>query len=234
MGPSRLLRGCISGNVGYKRGVTHRWNHFKTMAGAMHKWTEQDTLTLIKVRVQNDNLFTGRRHTAKKALEEILKALILTQIGKKWDSLKRKYKELRCPPTGSGTDRGEATAATWPYFTAMHEAIGGRPSIDPPTLMDSATAALASGSGSTYTEAVQSQATVEDEEATESGLDSQEDVEPSTSAGPPPRQKKKSALLQFLEAEAVKEEDRFNRQQAASEEASAKFLKLFEEVVSKE
>ncbi|KAK5906862.1 hypothetical protein CesoFtcFv8_004768 [Champsocephalus esox] len=116
----------------------------------------------------------------------------------------------------------------------MHEAIGGRPSIDPPTLMDSATAAVASGSGSTSTEAVQSQATVEDEEATESGSDSQECVEPSTSAAPPTRKKRKSPLLQFLEAEAVKEEDRFNRIQAASEEASAKFLKLFEELVRKE
>ncbi|KAK5936062.1 hypothetical protein CgunFtcFv8_021363 [Champsocephalus gunnari] len=72
----------------------------------------------------------------------------------------------------------------------MHEAIGGRPSIDPSTLMDSATAAVASGSGSTSTEAVQSQATV-DEEAAKSGPDSQEDVEPSTSAGPPPRKKTK-------------------------------------------
>ncbi|KAI9523838.1 hypothetical protein NQZ68_024360 [Dissostichus eleginoides] len=153
---------------------------------------------------------------------EILKALGLcgsvtpTQIGKKWDNLKRKYKELRCPPTGTGTDRGEATAAIWPYFTAMHEAIGGRPSMDPRFLMDSATAAVASGSGSTSTEAVQRQATVEDEEATESGADSQED------------------LIRFLEADAVKEEDRFNRQQAASEETFTKFLELFEQLVRKE
>ncbi|KAI9525173.1 hypothetical protein NQZ68_009374 [Dissostichus eleginoides] len=116
----------------------------------------------------------------------------------------------------------------------MHEAIGGRPSIDPPALMDSATATVASGSGSTSTEAVQCQATVEDEEATESGSDSQEYVEPSTSADPPPRKKRKTVLLQFLKAEAVKEEDRFSRQQAASEEASAKFLQLFEELVRKE
>ncbi|KAI9523180.1 hypothetical protein NQZ68_030528 [Dissostichus eleginoides] len=189
--------------------------------------TEEETLTLIKVRVENDNLFTGRRHTAKKAWEEILKALGLcgsvtpTQIGKKWDNHKRKYKG----PTGERPQ----------YFTAMHEAIGGRPSMDPPILMDSATAAVASGSGSTSTEAVQSQATVEDEEATESGSDSQEDVEPPTSAGPPPcKKKRKTLLLQFLEAEAVKEEDRFNRQQAASVEASTKFLQLFEELIRKE
>ncbi|KAF3859110.1 hypothetical protein F7725_021509 [Dissostichus mawsoni] len=139
--------------------------------------------------------------------------------------------ELRCPPTGTGTDRGEATAATWPYFTAMHEAIGGRPSIDPPTLMDSATAAVASGSGSTSTEAVQIQATVEDEEATESDSDSQEDVEPSTYAGPPPRKKKRKS--QFMEAEAAKEDKRFNRQQAATAETSKQFLDLFQELVRK-
>ncbi|KAF3854214.1 hypothetical protein F7725_022269 [Dissostichus mawsoni] len=86
---------------------------------AMAARTEEETLTLIKVRVENDNLFTGRRHTAKKAwelhlllqqtlliadqletslvsLREILKALGLcgsvtpTQIGKKWDNHKRK------------------------------------------------------------------------------------------------------------------------------------------------
>ncbi|KAK5933417.1 hypothetical protein CgunFtcFv8_013902 [Champsocephalus gunnari] len=115
----------------------------------------------------------------------------------------------------------------------MHEAIGGRPSIDPPTLMDSATAAVASGCGSTSTEAVQSQATV-DEEAAKSGPDSQKDVEPSTSAGPPPRKKRNRSLLQFLEVEAANEGDRFNRQQAASEESSKRFLDLFEALVRKE
>ncbi|KAK5879452.1 hypothetical protein CesoFtcFv8_024749 [Champsocephalus esox] len=70
---------------------------------------------------------------------------------------------------------------------AMHEAIH-RPS-HPDGLGHSSHMAVFSGSGSTSTEAVQSQATVEDEEATESGSDSQECVEPSTSAGPPPRKK---------------------------------------------
>ncbi|KAK5925649.1 hypothetical protein CgunFtcFv8_018158 [Champsocephalus gunnari] len=63
---------------------------------------------------------------------------------------------------------------------------------------------VASGSGSTSTKAVQSQATVENEEAAKSGSDSQEDVEPSTSAAP--RKKRNRSLLQFLEAV------RFNRQ----------------------
>ena len=125
---------------------------------------------------------------------------------------------MRCPATGTGTNRGEATAATWPYFAAMHEAIGGRPSIDPPILMDSAcVAAVASCSGSTPTEAVQSQDTVKDEEATDSGSDSNlRDVEPSTSAGPCPRKRrKKFEVMQFLQEEAAKEEERFERQHQA-------------------
>ncbi|KAF3850674.1 hypothetical protein F7725_012446 [Dissostichus mawsoni] len=75
--------------------------------------------------------------------KEILKKMGLqglvrpSQVSKKWDNLKRKYKELRTPATGTGTDQGEATATTWPWFSAMHEAIGGRPSIEPPILLDS-------------------------------------------------------------------------------------------------
>lgn len=35
------------------------------------------------------------------------------------------------PTTGSGTDEGEVIAASWPFFEAMHEAIGQRPSVMP-------------------------------------------------------------------------------------------------------
>ncbi|KAI9518467.1 hypothetical protein NQZ68_036918, partial [Dissostichus eleginoides] len=45
--------------------------------------------------------------------------------------------ELKTPPTGTGTDEGEATAATWSWFSLMHEAIGSWPSMEPPVLMDS-------------------------------------------------------------------------------------------------
>lgn len=37
---------------------------------------------------------------------------------------------------GDGDRQGEATAATWPWFTTTHEVIGGRPSIVFPVLMD--------------------------------------------------------------------------------------------------
>ena len=46
--------------------------------------------------------------------------------------------ELRKPPTGSGTESGESTAGNWKWFSPMDEAIGGRPSIQPPCLIASA------------------------------------------------------------------------------------------------
>lgn len=45
--------------------------------------------------------------------------------------------ELRTPKTGSGTDSGEVTAATWHYFEEMHEVLGDRPSVDPPVVVSS-------------------------------------------------------------------------------------------------
>ncbi|KAI2662687.1 Angiopoietin-related protein 4 [Labeo rohita] len=61
------------------------------------------------------------------------------QASKKWENLKKKYKDLRTPKTGSGTDAGQVTAATWQYFEYMHEVLGARPSVDPPVVVASLT-----------------------------------------------------------------------------------------------
>lgn len=45
--------------------------------------------------------------------------------------------ELRTPKTGSGTDQGEVTVATWQYFGDMHEVLGARPAMDPPVVVAS-------------------------------------------------------------------------------------------------
>ncbi|KAF4103740.1 hypothetical protein G5714_014727 [Onychostoma macrolepis] len=47
------------------------------------------------------------------------------------------FLELKCPPTGFGTKSGKATAATWPCFVLMGEAIGKRPYVLPPVLISS-------------------------------------------------------------------------------------------------
>ncbi|CAM4634959.1 unnamed protein product [Leuciscus chuanchicus] len=46
-------------------------------------------------------------------------------------------KELRTPKTGSGTDQGEVTVATWQYYGEMHEVLGARPAMDPPVVVPS-------------------------------------------------------------------------------------------------
>ena len=46
-------------------------------------------------------------------------------------------KDQKSPKTGSGTDAGEVTAATWQFFEDMHEVLGARPSMDPPVVVAS-------------------------------------------------------------------------------------------------
>lgn len=46
-------------------------------------------------------------------------------------------RELRKPPTGSGTDQGRETPSTWTYYLAMHEALVSRPAISPRVLVSS-------------------------------------------------------------------------------------------------
>ncbi|XP_055051393.2 uncharacterized protein [Misgurnus anguillicaudatus] len=59
------------------------------------------------------------------------------QASRKWENMKKKYKELKYPPTGSGRENGEETATSWPWYNAMDEAIGQKASITPPIIMSS-------------------------------------------------------------------------------------------------
>ncbi|CAL8311117.1 unnamed protein product [Gadus morhua 'NCC'] len=59
------------------------------------------------------------------------------QASKKWENLKKRYKDLKSPKTGSGTDEGEVTAASWQFYDDMHEVLGSRPSIDPVVIVAS-------------------------------------------------------------------------------------------------
>ncbi|XP_076841568.1 uncharacterized protein LOC143485834 isoform X1 [Brachyhypopomus gauderio] len=110
---------------------------------AIYKWTDEDTKDLIQWRVANAHLFTGKRNAAVRGFEAFVlekklpKAISPLYVKKKWENLKQKYKELKCPPTGVSTEGGVATAASWKWYAAMDEAIGGRPSISPPTLIAS-------------------------------------------------------------------------------------------------
>eukprot|EP00064_Thunnus_orientalis_P011110 superscaffoldBa00001571_g11140 len=112
---------------------------------------------------------------------------------------------------GMVTDRGGATAATWPWFTPMHEATGGRPSIVPPVLMDSWSGenqALVNDVAPEESGPILSTSVVatcrpasgedddEEEVPAEPGTNVTQDGEPSTSACPQPPKRRRNKLLQ--------------------------------------
>uniref|UniRef100_A0A3Q3XKA2 Myb/SANT-like DNA-binding domain-containing protein n=1 Tax=Mola mola TaxID=94237 RepID=A0A3Q3XKA2_MOLML len=78
----------------------------------------------------NETLFTGRRNAAKAAWKAILKELGLQgkvstyQMAKKWDNLKRRYKDLKYPPVGM--ESIPDSTSSWPWFHLMNEAMEGR------------------------------------------------------------------------------------------------------------
>ncbi|XP_076015062.1 uncharacterized protein LOC143007549 [Genypterus blacodes] len=87
----------------------------------------KETEEFVKLRVTNNALFSGKRNTAKWAWRAILKHMGLhhkmthVQASKKWDNLKKKYKELKNPPQGV-----KVFPETWPYYNLMDDAMEGR------------------------------------------------------------------------------------------------------------
>ncbi|CAL8238150.1 unnamed protein product, partial [Merluccius merluccius] len=59
------------------------------------------------------------------------------QANKKWDNLKTKYKECKCPASGQGTEDGKPTAGTWRWYSLMDEILGCSPSVSPPVIVGS-------------------------------------------------------------------------------------------------
>ncbi|XP_026000429.1 uncharacterized protein LOC113007746 [Astatotilapia calliptera] len=106
------------------------------------KWTKEQTADFIKTRGENDHLFTGVKNSANVGWRTILEKMGLQgkvttlQAKKKWDNLKKRYKDCKCPGSGEGVS-GKPTAATWPWFGLMDEVMGQRPSIRPPVLISS-------------------------------------------------------------------------------------------------
>uniref|UniRef100_A0AAV2KQX8 Hydroxylysine kinase n=1 Tax=Knipowitschia caucasica TaxID=637954 RepID=A0AAV2KQX8_KNICA len=141
------------------------------------------------------------------------------QVSKKWENLKKRYKDLRDPKTGSGTDSGEKTASNWPYYAVLHAVLGGRPAVDPPVVVASfrpaedPTALL--------------MAIVNPDETP-----SEDTQLGSASSAPSTRKRKRTdsqRILDFLQAESDKEQ----RRHEESEEKTLRFLSLFERMVEK-
>ncbi|XP_036376425.1 uncharacterized abhydrolase domain-containing protein DDB_G0269086 [Megalops cyprinoides] len=115
----------------------------ESVMGFTYKMTDEDTANLIKLRASNEALFTGKRNASKLAWRAVIKEMGLQgklssgQASKKWENLKKKYKELKYPPGGLGAAGGDVTAASWHWFYLMNEAMEGRLAGSAPALTTS-------------------------------------------------------------------------------------------------
>ncbi|CAL8259432.1 unnamed protein product [Arctogadus glacialis] len=48
----------------------------------------------------------------------------IQQVKRKWENLTAKYKDLRKPQSGVGTEDGKATAASWKWYSEMDGILG--------------------------------------------------------------------------------------------------------------
>ncbi|XP_071358761.1 caldesmon [Trachinotus anak] len=92
-----------------------------------YKMSSKEVEDFVRLRVSNNYLFSGRRNTSMWAWRAILKHMGLqhkmthSQASKKWENMKKRYKELKNPPEGV-----KVFPETWPHFTLMDDAIEGR------------------------------------------------------------------------------------------------------------
>ncbi|XP_016327895.1 uncharacterized protein LOC107677489 [Sinocyclocheilus anshuiensis] len=191
--------------------------------------TPEETRRLIRFRAENEQHFLKYKYNAKQLWETLIKELGLEgkvtgqQASKKWENLKKKYKDLKTPKTGSGTDAGEVTASTWQYFEEMHEVLGSRPSVDPPVVVASFTNEepitilmdTVEPSGSTAASTIGAFSSLQntsEETASSSAASTMVIASP-----PTPSPKKKNPVLDFFVEESQKEQNRHEESEAKTE-----------------
>uniref|UniRef100_A0AAV2JHN0 Myb/SANT-like DNA-binding domain-containing protein n=1 Tax=Knipowitschia caucasica TaxID=637954 RepID=A0AAV2JHN0_KNICA len=230
-------------------------NMAPTLGSESYKWTTEKTFALINYRAANEANFLKTKFQTKSLWQQAVKELGLEgkvthkQVSKKWENLKKRYKDLRDPKTGSGTDSGEKTASNWPYYAALHAVLGGRPAVDPPVVVASfrpaedPTALLMAivnpdetPSEDTQLGSASSAPSTRSASPAPSSNNPPSSPTPSSSSSchntPTPRKRKRTdsqRILDFLQAESDKEQ----RRHEESEEKTLRFLSLFERMVEK-
>ncbi|XP_008399090.1 uncharacterized protein LOC103459362 [Poecilia reticulata] len=195
-----------------------------------HKWTPEETRGLIRFRAENEHLFLKSKKAAKLLWETLIKELSLEgkvtsqQVSKKWENLKKKYKDLGTLKAGCGTE-GDVTQVTWQYFDDMDEVLGGRTPVEPPVVVASFNADPDSVTSFELK-------TEEFEPTEEAGFSS---GTPSPVAPPDSptcfpknkRRRKTNPFLDFLMEESAKEQRRHEESEAKME----RFLNLLEKLI---
>lgn len=111
-------------------------------------------------------------------------------------------------PNGTGTDNSEATAATWPWFDAMHEALGEKPSIQPPTIVASCSVP---NHGQTAAEASSSGCEEPSGMSLLPGTDSEKESMPSNCSKPPTKRPKRGGGKKQAEKEEARDVAPYNQ-----------------------
>ncbi|XP_037316194.2 uncharacterized protein si:dkeyp-38g8.5 [Pungitius pungitius] len=92
-----------------------------------YKLSADEVEEFVKLRVSNKYLFSGRKNTSMWAWRAILKHMGLqhkmthSQASKKWENMKKRYKELKNPSDGA-----KGLPGAWPYFHLLDDAMEGR------------------------------------------------------------------------------------------------------------
>ncbi|XP_038157079.1 uncharacterized protein LOC119793868 [Cyprinodon tularosa] len=198
-----------------------------------YKWTPIETRRLIRFRAENEQLFLKSKNNVKLMWENLIRELDLEgkvtsqQVSKKWENLKKKYKDLQMLKAGSATDGGEVTAVTWQYFDDMHEVLGGKRSPKTPALVASFNA---DPDSLPNFEVKQEEFEVKEEAGFSSGTPSP--IPPLNSPTASPKNKRRrrtNPILDFLIEESAKEQKRHEESVAKIE----RFLNLFEKLIEK-
>ncbi|KAM4523772.1 uncharacterized protein V3H82_001917 [Fundulus diaphanus] len=196
-----------------------------------HKWTPQETRRLIRFRAENEHLFLKSKKTAKLLWETLIKELGLEgkvtsqQVSKKWENLKKKYKDLGMLKAGFGTDGGEVTTVTWQYFDDMHKVLGDTSSLEPPVVVASFNA-----DSITSFELKTEEFEPTEEAGFSSGTPSPVAAPDSPTLSPKnKRRRRTNPILDFLMEESAKEQKRHEESEAKME----RFLNLFEKLIEK-
>lgn len=106
------------------------------------KWTDANTADLIVWRVNNRNLFTGKRNTALRAFEQFVREKELdgkvapTWVKKKWENLRQKYKDIK----SLSLLGGDSSDVPWKWFAIMDQAVGNEVPATPSVLTSPSTA----------------------------------------------------------------------------------------------
>ncbi|XP_074554479.1 uncharacterized protein LOC141810650 [Halichoeres trimaculatus] len=100
-----------------------------------YKMSAKEIEDFVNLRVSNKSLFSGRRNASMWGWRAILKHMNLhhkmthAQASKKWENMKKRYKELKNPPEGI-----KVFPESWPHFKLMDDAMEGRLESSAPIL----------------------------------------------------------------------------------------------------